>query len=106
MPGVREAVRGGVRYDFGMTLRGSVIERLLRNSPTDLSTELCQHVLSLDFSPEDRKRCDELSEKAAAGTLSGDEQAELDDLLIANDVLALLQSNARRVLSRRASTAA
>jgi hypothetical protein len=72
----------------------------------ELSTELCRHVLSLDFSSEDRRRCDELSAKAAEGSLSDDEQAELDDLLIANDVLALLQSNARRVLGRRASTAA
>ncbi len=56
------------------------------------------------FSDDDRARARELSEKAQLGTLSLDEQDELDDLVLANDVLMILQAKARSSL--RPTTAA
>jgi hypothetical protein len=57
-----------------------------------------------NFSPQYHARCEELSGKAAEGSPSEDETAELDELLAASAVLAALQSKAR--LSLREQTPA
>ena len=76
-------------------VQASAIERIIQPSQGSLSEELASYILQLDFPPQDHRRYLELSEKAQEGTLSSDEQSELDDLLTANDVLAILQSKAR-----------
>jgi hypothetical protein len=68
-----------------------------RRSPTDLA----KYLLKLDFPPDDHARYEQLSERAQQGILSQEEEAELDDLLTANDILMILQSKARLSLKRQ-----
>ena len=84
-----------------MSNPSSALERIFRPAEGDLPPELAAYLLKLDFSPADHRRYEQLSERAQQGTLSRDEEAELDDLLTANDVLTILQSKARTSLKRQ-----
>ena len=66
-----------------------------------MSPDLAPHVLALSFPPEDHARYEELSEKAQLGTLTTAERAELEDYLIANELLTALKAKARASLKRR-----
>jgi hypothetical protein len=70
-----------------------------------LPSAVAEYLLQLDFPPEDHARYLELSAKAQAGTLAAEEAAELDDLLLANNVLTILQSKARVSLAQRTPAA-
>ena len=67
----------------------------------DLPAEFATYLLKLDFPPEDHARYELLSKKAQQGQLTDSERADLEDLLIANDVLTILQSKARASLRRQ-----
>lgn len=76
----------------------SVLERLLRPAEGDLPVEYAHRLLGLEFTEAETARYLVLSEKAQLGTLSNDEQNELDELLIANDVLMILRAKAKSSL--------
>jgi hypothetical protein len=77
----------------------AIFSRLLDvENSDDLSPELAKHILSLKLSPRDDRRFDELLPKAQSGSLSAEEQAELDNLNHVADVLSLWHSKARRAL--------
>jgi hypothetical protein len=82
-----------------------IFERAIVRPSFGMSTDLAEHVLSLDFPPEDHVRYSELNEKAELGTLSKEEEVELDDYLDANDLLAILQAKARATLKRHSPAA-
>jgi hypothetical protein len=88
-----------------MPQQASALERILQPAKGDLSTEVAEYVLGLKFPPEDHARYQELSMKAQEGALTENERADLEDLLAANDVLAILQSKARLSLKRRSPAA-
>lgn len=78
----------------------AILERLIEPTTDDLTPAAAEYILSLDFSPKDHERLKRLSAKASAGRLSEKERAELEDYLRVADLLALLQSKARRALKR------
>lgn len=78
-----------------MVARASALERVFRPAEGDLPAELARYLLKLDFPAPDHARYKQLSERAQEGSLSQEEEDELDDLLISNDVLMILQSKAR-----------
>jgi hypothetical protein len=78
----------------------SALERILKFSEGPLPREVAEYFLSLAFSPDDHSRFQELSLKAQESALTTEERAELEDLLMADDVLALSQSQARLTLNR------
>jgi hypothetical protein len=84
--------------------QSSTLQRILEADRGTFSAQLAEYLLTLDFTPQEKSRYRELSEKAQEGALSEDEKVELDDLLTANDVLMILQSKAR--LSLRQQTPA
>lgn len=84
-----------------MVTAASTLERIFRSARGDLPAALASYLLKLDFPPEDQVRYQKLSNKAQKGALSKKEAEELDALLIANDVLGILQSKARASLKRR-----
>ena len=55
-------------------------------------------ILRLSFPLADRKRMQQLSAKARAGTLSHDEEGEMDAFERAGALLSILKSKARMVL--------
>ncbi len=88
-----------------MLNKHSVLERVLRPAEGDVPAEFARKLLSLGFEDQDRQRYRELSDKAQDGSLTPDEQIELDDLLTANDVLAILHAKAAISLNRPSSAA-
>jgi hypothetical protein len=82
-----------------MSIAESALERLLRPAEGGIPEDFARHLLSLDFTPADHARYEQLSLKAQEGTLTSDEREILDDLLTANDVLTILQAKARSSLA-------
>lgn len=83
-----------------MLAQGSALSRLFESMGNDLPAEVATYLLRLDFPPEDHARCELLSLKTQQGHLTESERADLEDLLMANDVLTILQSKARASLRR------
>ncbi len=57
-------------------------------------------ILGLSFPENDVARMHELSAKARAGTLTPEEDAEMDDFERVGSILSTLKSKARQVLKR------
>jgi hypothetical protein len=61
----------------------------------NLPLPLAGMVLAITFPSEDRERMNQLAEKAREGTLTGEEQVEIDAYERVGHFLSLLQSKAR-----------
>ena len=87
-----------------MNSEAAILERIFEPQNPGLNQALAEYFLSLDFAADDHRRMNLLSEKAQEGTLTAEDQSELDSYLSAGHFLALLQSKARIVLkvARRA----
>ena len=75
----------------------AILGRLLQ-SRENMSREVAEYLLSIDFDGDDIDRMNMLSERAREGTLTGEDTAELDSYLHVGSLLAILQSRARRFL--------
>jgi hypothetical protein len=65
-----------------------------------LSPRLARQILDLKFSDKERERMHELAAKNQDGSLSRQESEELDNYVKVGDLLAILQSKARRLLKQ------
>ncbi len=81
----------------------AIFARLWDARETGLSPELARHVLKLQFLDEDKARMHELAVKNQEGKLSPQEQEELDNFVKVGDLVAILQSKARKVLKKASS---
>lgn len=63
-----------------------------------LSPRVARALLALSFPKSDISRMHELSAKARAGTLTSEEDAEMDDFERVGSILSTLKSKARQVL--------
>ena len=72
--------------------------RLMQAQKDELSPETAEFLLGMDFAQSDRERMLELAERSDAGTLTAEEQAELDGYLHVGNLLAVIQSKARLAL--------
>jgi hypothetical protein len=88
-----------------MENESSALERVFKPAEGDLAPDMARRLLDFDFSETDQARYSELSDKAQLGTLSKEEQNELEDLLTANDVLMVLHAKARSSLGQPSSAA-
>jgi hypothetical protein len=86
-----------------MATMTSYLDRLLEPVTEALTPELARTILQLRADPELQERVDELRQKANAGTLTPDEDAEYKGFVEAVDVVSILQAKARRFLSRRSA---
>jgi hypothetical protein len=77
---------------------GAIWERIMDPTNGDLGREAAKALLRVDFTPADRRRMDELAEKAQTGSLSGQELSEAENYNRVAHLLALLQSKARQSL--------
>lgn len=66
-----------------------------RRSPTP---ELARHILTLEFSDDDKARMHELAVKNQEGRVSPEELRDLDNYIKVADLVAILQSKARKFL--------
>ncbi len=76
----------------------AIFSRVVESSG-ELSPALAEHVLSLQISEEDQERTRVLLERNAAGTLTGEEQIELENFNHIANLISLWKSRARRVLN-------
>jgi len=77
-----------------------IVKRLIGLESSELTPDAARSLLQLDFPESDHARVAELSAKAQTGKLTGDEREELDEYIRVADMLAVIQSKARRSLRR------
>jgi hypothetical protein len=75
----------------------AILARVLE-SRENMSRDVAEYLLSIDFEAGDIERMNLLSERARSGILTEEEAAELDSYLHVGSLLSILQSRARRFL--------
>ena len=80
----------------------AIWERVLLPAKRYVSPEQARYFLRLRFPPRDVRRMNALSAKARQGTLSPEEDEELETYIRIGRLLGTLQSRARQVLKRSA----
>ena len=83
---------------MGASTETSILGRVLASEGEPLCAEAAEFLLGVNFPDRDRKRMDELAEKAREGTLAPEERREAEEYQLVGDVIAILQSKARMAL--------
>ncbi|MGH7178523.1 MAG: hypothetical protein ACREJC_14195 [Tepidisphaeraceae bacterium] len=79
-------------------IEDNIWNRVIEPSWDQLSHDAAEAILKLRFAQTDMERMDQLADRARQGTLSGDEQDELDAYTRIGRMVSILQSKARRAL--------
>ncbi len=77
-----------------------ILSRIIAPGKPVLPVHTAEVILALEFPEEDRDRMDQLAEKAREGTLTHEEQLEIDAYERVGSFLSLLQSKARISLKK------
>lgn len=77
----------------------SLLEQLSDLDASSMSPGTARKLLQMNFGPLHQERVDILSRKARDGSLIPAEQVELDEYIQVANLLAVLQSRARRALT-------
>jgi hypothetical protein len=80
----------------------AILGRVLANGKGRLSSTMARHLLRLRFSDEDMGRMNDLAQRNQDGRLSRSEREELDSFVKVGHVIAILQSEARQALKKKA----
>jgi hypothetical protein len=83
----------------------AILTRIAGPDDPALSAAAAKGILTLGFSAVDKARMHTLAAKAREGTLSSDEQTEVEAYSRIGSLLGILRSKARRALKRRTSNA-
>jgi len=81
------------------TIEAEVWLRIL-HPDDEMSPRVARAILELSFREDDLQRMRELPAKARAGTLTPEENTEMDDFERVGAILSTLKSKARHVLKR------
>ena len=81
-----------------------ILSRVIAPKAQDLPPAIADLILGFNFPKEDMDRMDKLGAKAREGTLSDEEEAEINAYERVGHFLSLLQSKARISLNREQST--
>jgi hypothetical protein len=85
----------------GHNTEAAILARLIESRVEDLSQGAAEYLLAIRFGDDDVARMNELSELARQGSLTPLQEAELDSYLHVSNLLAIMQSRARRFLTSR-----
>lgn len=80
----------------------AIFARLWEGASGTLSIPVARHVLKLEFGEEDNTRIQQLLERNREGAITDAEREELDNFVKIGDLMAILQSKARRLLKQTA----
>lgn len=83
------------------TSEAAIFSRLWESEEGELSPALARHIVKVRFSKKDRSRMHELALKNQEGCLVPRERRELDNYIKVGDLIAILQSKARRLLKTK-----
>ena len=79
----------------------SILSRVLDFEHGQMSRELAQYVLELDYPPRDKRRYETLASRVQEpGALNDAERAELEAYVRVDDLLAILRVKAMRALGK------
>jgi hypothetical protein len=78
----------------------AILGRLIHRVTSPLAPEAARALLEMDFPAEDQQRMKSLATKAADGTLTAEERAELECYNRVSYMLSVLHASARRALSK------
>ncbi len=78
----------------------AILSRIAGPDEPAFSAAAAKGILTLSFSPADKDRMHTLAAKARAGTLTSDDQAEVEAYSRIGSILGILKSKARRALKR------
>lgn len=79
----------------------TLLEKMLQPAIDQMPPEFAQRLLDLRANPDMQARIDHLRTKASSGAISGDEEAQYKEFVKALDIISLLQSKARKILSAK-----
>jgi hypothetical protein len=82
----------------------AILEQLVDLDAESISPATARKLLEFQFGASHHVCVSALSQKARAGTLNPDEQAELDEYIRVGTLLSILQSRARRALKAAGQT--
>ncbi len=80
------------------TSEAAIFSRIFADGRRSLTPELARHILALEFSDDDKARMHELAAKNQEGRVSPEELRDLDNYIKVADLVAILQSKARKFL--------
>lgn len=83
------------------TVEADILGRLVAPEQPTFSPEVARGILAVEFAPMDRQRMHELATKNQEGTLTAEEEAELDGYVRIGLFLDLLRAKAHRSLKER-----
>jgi hypothetical protein len=83
---------------FSPRLHADVLRKVFDLAGHGMTPPLAESILALDFPEADAARIAQLNAKANEGTLTVDEEAELEAYVNVSDLLAYWQSRARQTL--------
>jgi 3-mercaptopyruvate sulfurtransferase SseA len=77
----------------------SILDKMLQPATDQMPPEFARQLLDLRASEDLQARIEELRGKANSGQISGEEELEYKEFVEAVDIISLLQSKARKILS-------
>ncbi|MBE0544675.1 MAG: hypothetical protein IH623_25325 [Verrucomicrobia bacterium] len=80
-------------------VEAEILARVISPDDSSLDHKVAEAILALGFRAADKQRMEELAGKAREGTLSTDEQIEVDSYERVGHFISLLKSKARRALA-------
>jgi hypothetical protein len=80
------------------TSEAAIFSRVFADGRNSLTPELARHILTLEFNDDDKARMHELAVKNQEGRISPEELRDLDSYIKVADLVAILQSKARKFL--------
>lgn len=89
---------GGYISNMSM-VEAEILARVISPDDSSLDHKVAEVILALGFRAADKQRMEELAGKAREGTLSTDEQIEVDSYERVGHFISLLKSKARRALA-------
>lgn len=78
-----------------------ILTRLVGPDPMTLSPEAARAILTIGFGQADKDRMQALAAKARAGTLTAEEQDEVEAYSRIGSLISILKSKARRSLKNK-----
>ena len=84
---------------------GAIWARVIGADNPVLTPEAARSILDLEFPPEDKARMRELAAKARAGSLTLNEEQEVESYSRVGSILGIMKSKARVALRKAAASA-
>jgi hypothetical protein len=82
----------------------ATIERVLHSVGDTMTYESASRIASLNPDPEVEERLNVLAERSSGGLLTEEERSEYESLVIAGDLIAILQSHAQSMIASSPTT--